>query len=359
MKKSIILTIFIFFIFLLTSCFQNNDAVNNAKKELWIFDKNNQGELINIKKEPLNTEGIKNINNSEKNIEKKVVEIQKEKKFIIKSLTANNFIELDSLEWKTFNDWEIEITWKTLLNVDKIEVSFTNKSSDFPIDNYTLKQFKSWDKTFKYRAFSRYQTLDYGKNEYIFTAFSASDISKLSLIINLENPKNNNKTSNENVKQINDKVIFEKKNIWGWNENKYLNFPKSKSFWEMISTWESSFTYSNINNFRVEKKDVSSISCSNITDELTASIKSWFYWNTCRDIIKDKWIKFNVIRLEQDKYFYERHYVDYNNSLYWVFLIETWTMVTSENIKAKNDELKTEKFNSIKLVDNLFYEIVR
>jgi len=357
MKKIINIIVLISLIFLLSSCFQNKEAVNNAKKELWIFNKTSTKEINNIKKEGKNNQDKEIINNNEAVNKEKA--IKKEKKFIIKNLTSNNFIELDNLELKTFNDWEIEISWKTLLNVDKIEVSFINKTSDFPIDSYTLKQFKPWDKTFKYRAFSRYQTLDYGKNEYVFTAYSWEDISKLSLVINLENPKNSNKVDNKNIKPSNDKIIFEKKNIWDWKENIYLNFPKSKSFWEMISTWENSFTYSNIDNFRVEKKDVSNITCSNITDELTSSIKSWFYWNTCRDIIKGKWIKFNVIRLDWDKYFYERHYIDYNNSLYWVYLIETWTGVTSDTIKAKNDELKAKDFTSIELVDNLFYEIVR
>jgi len=352
MKKVINLVILISFIFVLTSCFQDNKAIDNAKKELLNID---QG-INSIDNQSIKKEDEIVSKKEEKQPVDIVKEVKKEKKYIIENLTSNNFIELDTLDWKDFNNWEIEITWKTLLNVDKIEVSFINKTSEFPIDNYTLKQFKSWDKTFKYRAFSRYQTLDYWKNEYVFTAYSWKDISKLSLIINIERPSDNINTKVEKVN--NDKIVYEKKKIWSDNIS-YLNFPRSNTFWEMVTTWNNSFTYSKIDNFNVEKRDVSSIDCSNITTSLKDTVNGWFFWNTCRDIIKDKWIKFNVIRLDKDKYIYERHYVDYNNSLYGVFIIETWTWVTKDNIKAKNNELKAKTFNSIDLVDNLFYEIVR
>jgi len=354
MNKLISISIIFFLIVTLSSCFQNNEAVNNAKKDLWIINDSNQEKNI-IEKKEANNITINKQTDTPLVKEEKI--IKKQEKFIIKSLTMNNFIELDDLKTKTFPDWEIEITWKTLLNVDKIVVSFINKTSSFPIDNYTLKQFKSGDKTFTYRAFSRYQTLDYGENEYIFTAYSWKDISKLSLIINIDKQWKDTKIKENNVN--NDKISYEKKKIWGDNNFKYLNFPKSNSFWEMISTWNNSFTYSKIDNLSVEKKYVSNINCQNITESLKNTINSWFYWNTCRNIIKDKWIKFNIIRLQWDKYFYERHYIDYNNSLYGIFLIETWTGVTSDSIKVKNDELKAKDFTSIKLVDNLFYEIVR
>jgi len=90
-------------------------------------------------------------------------------------------------------------------------VNFRNKTSSFPIDNYTLKQFKPGDKTFTYRAFSRYQTLDYGKNEYVFTAYSGKDISKLSLIINIEKP-NKDVNIKDNIVNV-DKISYEKKKI--------------------------------------------------------------------------------------------------------------------------------------------------
>jgi len=355
MKKVINLIILISFVFVLSSCFQDNKAIDDAKKEL--LNVNQDINTINsIDNKSMKKEGETVFKKEKQQQDVVVKEIKKEKKYIIENLTSNNFIELDPLDWKDFNNWEIEITWKTLLNVDKIEVSFINKTSEFPIDNYTLKQFKSGDKTFKYRAFSRYQTLDYWKNEYVFTAYSSKDVSKLSLIINIEKPSDNINTKIEKVN--NDKIVYEKKRIWSDNIS-YLNFPKSNTFWEMITTWNNSFTYSKIDNFNVEKKDVSSIKCSNITDSLKNTVNGWFFWNTCRDIIKDKWIKFNVIRLDWDNYSYERHYIDYNNSLYGVFIIETWTWVTKDNIKAKNNELKAKTFNSIDLVDNLFYEIVR
>jgi hypothetical protein len=85
---------------------------------------------------------------------------------------------------------------------------------------------------------------------------------------------------------------------------------------------------------------------------------SWYYWNTCRDIVKDKGIKFNVIRLQGDDYVYERHYIDFVHGFYGVYELETGTGVTSENIADKNNELKLREFPSLDIVDDLIKDIV-
>ena len=350
MKKIILACLIICSTAFLSSCFEDSKKVDDAKKELWIIDDND----IQKAKEDLVLEEKDKQGKEVK--EKEIKEDVKISNYKIENITLNNFIELDSLEWENFNDWEVEIKWKTLLNVDKIEVSFSNEDSDFPDDLYTLKQFKSWDSNFTYRAFSRYQTLDFWKNTYVITAYSWNDTSKTSLVINVIKETVESK---EVKKTTSDSVSYEKQMFWPEDEKVYLSFPKSDTFWEMVKVSDSSFTYSIIDNLEVTKRQVSSINCENITDVLSESLNSWFFWNTCRDIIKEKWIKFYVLRLDWEKYIYERHYVDYTNSLYWVYLLETWTWVSSENIKEKNNELKVKEYKNIEIVDSLFYEIVR
>jgi hypothetical protein len=45
-------------------------------------------------------------------------------------------------------------------------VLYSNTDSDYPDDDYTLKQFIAGSDKFLYRAYSRYQTFDYGTNDY-------------------------------------------------------------------------------------------------------------------------------------------------------------------------------------------------
>ena len=100
------------------------------------------------------------------------------------------------------------------------------------------------------------------------------------------------------------------------------------------------------------------MSCETLTDYLSERMTSWYYWNTCRDIVKDKGIKFNVIRLQGDDYVYERHYIDFVHGFYGVYELETGTGVTSENIADKNNELKLREFPSLDIVDDLIKDIV-
>jgi len=72
---------------------------------------------------------------------------------------------------------------------------------------------------------------------------------------------------------------------------------------------------------------VREISCENLTDYLSDNINTWFYWNTCRDLIKDKAITFYVLQLNGEEYVYQKHYVDFINSFYGSYDIETGTGV--------------------------------
>jgi hypothetical protein len=78
------------------------------------------------------------------------------------------------------------------------------------------------------------------------------------------------------------------------------------------------------------------------------------YWNSCRDIVKDKSIWFYVLRLSWEDYFYEKHYINYEKQEYWVLLLETWIWVTKDMLKEKNDELKLISFDKTIKADSVF-----
>ena len=341
MKKTIILIFSS--LFLLSSCFfSNDDKVNDAKKELWIIK-----ESINYKETEKQEKSIENVE-YEKDLEKP----QALPSFEITYESPNKFIEIDNIPTSKISIPEVKISWKTLVKVDKIDVSFSNEESSYPKDNYTLTKFKSWDKTFIYHASSKFNVLDYGKNLYTITAFSWDEVAKVNIVINI--PANYTPPKNK-------EITYEKKLIWNENDTLYMSFPESPDFWELIMSWTDSFTYSKVDNLEVKKVILDELFCDGITYFLEERLDSWFYWNTCRDIVKDKGISFYVLRLDWEEYFYEKYYIDNYHWLIWTYLIETWNGVSPENIKEKNSlfKEKNEDFKSVDLVDNLFREIVR
>lgn len=353
---------------LLSSCFWAQDNLDDAKKELWV-NKNNSTSNNNDDTSSTwsDTTSVKNWwveeidNTSSSDINTKSTTPT----YAIEELTSEQFLELDDLSKKVSNITDtIEITWKTLTHVDKIVVNFVNRDSDYPIDRYTLWQFKAWDETFLYRAKSQFKVLDYGLNEYIFEAHSGSKVSKLQLNIFVPNP---NETSSTTPTVWDDSITYEKKLIWEDEENPlYLSLPKSSTFWDPLSVWDT-ITYSNINSLEIKKEELSPsiVSCSNLTDYIATKINTWYYWNTCRDIIEDKGISFYVLRLAWDTYTYEKHYVDYNHWLYGIYVVKSGIEADNENVASdiatKNEELKNqnEDFSEVDIVDSLFREIVR
>lgn len=356
MKKLLV----IIFCLLLSSCFwSDKDKIEDAKKDLlWDDYKQEETKVVDD-----NGDLSKDISTSLDKYPEEIKESQDSKdienakeKIKIDYLTKDQFIILDDISEEDLSWFEVKVTWKTNTQVDKIEVLFSNETSDFPDDQYTLQSFNPWDSTFLYVASSNYRVYDYGENEYIFKAYSWDQVSelKLSLIRDGEDSTIENDTS--------DSVWYEKKLFWNEDDTVYISFPKSSSFWDPVFLSADTFTYSLINNFEVKKENNLEINCSNITTKLSDDLNTWFYWNTCRDIIKDKWISFYVIRLwEDDNYFYEKHYIDYDHWLYWVYLLEKWTWVDKDNIKDKNDLLKeiNDDFKSSWVVDELFRELVR
>ncbi len=374
MKKILILSFFIIFLF---SCsFWKKTDIEQAKKEL-LNQNNNQIESVKTEENiPKLTKenALTGTTKKEKQIEENKI-MGNKPNYKVEKLTQDQFIEIDDLSNKLENviSW-IEITWKTLTGVDKIVVRFENKTSDFPIDVYTLGQFKPGDKTFVYRAKGEFKVLDYWENEYIFEAYSKGKISKTKIIINI--PKEIKETSHniKNTNNLDETISYEKKLIWDWSGAVYLSFPKSPVFWDPLNVGTDLITYSNIDNLEIKRVEISSgtVNCDNMTDYLKENIWGWFYWNTCRNIIKDKWISVYVLKLDWDKYVYEKIYFDYNHWLLGTYIVKDNISADKENVSEdianKNLELKQtnkdsqtayENYPELKIVDKLFYEIVR
>ncbi len=339
MKKILNYILFLFFVIFLTSCFWSKDEIDQAKKELWI-----------IESDVLDNDTWSNIDLlSEEEIETgsglEIVEVEEVKKIEITYLTDEKFIELDDLSNKNISSWEIEITWKTLTKVDKINVIFENKESKFPLDSYTLKQFVAWSNTFLYRAFSRYETFDYWKNVYIIEAYSWDKVSKLQLVINLL--KDDEVSSSKNIETISENISMESLPVW-------------EKFWNPISLWNGKISYSDLKWLEIQKFTINDLSCENLSEVLSQKIHSWYYWNTCRPIKTNEWFSFFVIRLDGDKYFYEKHYYLSYEWIYWVQELETWEWVDIKNIKEKNLELKekNQDYSITEITDKLFKEIL-
>lgn len=275
----------------------------------------------------------------------------------------NDFFSLNEIPLDTINSEEIQISWKVFSSdVAKIQVTFSNRESLYPVDEFLLQQFKKWDSVFRYVAWARFKVLDYGLNEYTFKAFLTSWESK-EITLKIYLPKQVKKVNTSSFSgsiEIWD-LSYEKKMFWSEENKQYMSFPSSTLFWEPIFASDSEFSYSNIEGFIAKKLDMIQINCEDsesITDYLVESYGN-VYWNTCRPIVKDKWFSFFVLRLEGAEYIYEKHYIDIVHSIYAITLVEVGEGVTKENIWEKNTELKEKEFENVKITDKLMYEIVR
>lgn len=342
MKKITNITVLISLLFILSSCFTSNDDINKAKQNLWIIEVDQQDKSIGTEIETniINKDNLLNENNNEVNIEKV------EKTIEINSLTEEQFLEFDNLDWENFLDWQVEITWKTLWSVDKIIVKFSNSSSDYPDDIFTLKQFTSWDDIFLYRAFSRFETLDFWKNIYIFEAYSWNSISKLQIIINVV--KEEDKSVEEKLERSYEDLSLSSLPVWA-------------NYWNPVNLWDGKITYSDLNWLEIKKDINSELTCENLTSILSDKISTWFFWNTCRPIEWEEGISYFVIRLDWNNYVYEKHYYLSYQWIYWIQELEVWTWVTNQNIWDKNTELKesNEDYVILNITDDLFKEILK
>jgi hypothetical protein len=278
------------FIFVLTSCGTSQSDIDNAKQEL-LGDKKISQEIKESKPTPP----------------------QKEEKNLVQIIPRddNRFLEFNTISDTSLQTGEVIITGTTNISVDNIEVLFTNPTSKYPDDDYTLLAFNSGDESFKYIASSKNQVLDFGQNEYIFKAYSGKQVSETKIILEVLSEDEQEKIGIEsNLIGIEDNLIS-------------IDLPTSSKYGEPMKLGEASFTYTQIKGLEVNKEILEVVSCDSLTDYISKRINTWYYWNTCRDIIKDKGIKFNVIRLEGDNYVYERHYIDFIHGFYGVYELES------------------------------------
>ena len=343
MKNIINIILALLLTLILSSCFTSQEDVNKAKQNLWII------EIDNDSWSNLDT----TIEEAKKEIIQEVVEEKEDIKTIeITSLTDEQFLEFDDLSRENLLDWEVELMWKTLSNVDKIIVYFVNEESDFPDDIFTLSKFKSWDETFLYRAFSRYETLDFWKNVYIFEAYSGDEITKLQIVLNIvEVTKNKIDSRVEDIELENES--YEEINI--------SDFPVSAEFWTPVELWNGKISYTDLKWLEIKRDVNPDLTCENLTSVLSDKINTWFFWNTCRPIEGEEWVSFFVIRLDWDNYIYEKHYYLSYEWIYWIQELEKWVWVDDKNIWEKNTELKewNDNYTILKIVDELFKKILK
>lgn len=346
MKKIINISLILLVSFWLSSCFfTNKDQVNQAKQDLGIIeDTLSDTQIEQAKEEMKNEETVQ-----EETKQEEVTKVETPKNIEIQSLTSEQFIQLDDLSKENLLDGEVEITGTTTTKVDKIIVNFSNATSDFPEDRYTLKQFTPGSESFLYRAFSRYETLDFGKNIYLIEAYSWDKVSKLQLTLNVV--KQEEQSVEEKVEQV-----FEDISINA--------LPVGANYGSPVELWDGKFTYSDIKGLEILRDVLPELSECNgdtLTEVLTDKINAWFFWNTCRPIETDEWISVFVVRLDGDEYVYEKHYYLSYEWIYWVQELERWTWVTNQNIWEKNKELKekNEQYTILEVVDSLFVDILK
>ena len=263
-------------------------------------------------------------------------------------LDANSPLEFNDISEDVLTSWEVVISWVAGPDVDKIEVFFTNPNSTFSDDRYVLQTYVKWEWDFKYIASSKNKVLDFGINEYIFRAYSGAAENETKIILEVPTTTPSKEDNGSEPQLI------------GWESDSLLiDLPTSTKYGEPLLLWEDSFTYTQIKGLEVQKETLSEVGCDEITDLLKERLNSYYYWNTCRDIVIDKGIKFNVIRLSWDEYIYERHYIDYTKGLYGTYELETGTGVDKDSIEEKNTELKEEDFPTIEIVDDLMKDILQ
>ena len=334
--------ILLFSLVLLASC-GNSSEIEAAKKAMLEWETTVSSEIEN--KDPLDISD----GSTTQETPEVTTELDEDKtSYTINHLSETKLLKFNELSVNAIENGEVEISWETVWEVDKITVSFKNPDSDYPDDLYTLKTFKPGGKSFKYLASSRFKVLDFGTNTYVFTAYAGRESVETEVTINLVDKK---KTS----------PVWETEKLIGTEVSAELSkLPTGGSYGNPVMLWEEAFTYSDINGLEITKSDVREVNCEDLTDYLSNNINTWFYWNTCRDLIKDKAISFNVLRINGEEYTYQKHYVDFVNSFYGTYDIETGTGVTKENIAEKNTEFKerNDTFSNVSLIDGLFKDIV-
>lgn len=335
MKK--IFTLF-FLSFFIVSCFwwANKDDIEKAKNDALNGIQDKTIETWNLKdKENIWEEN--SLENSQKDIS-------------YKYLTDDKFIKIDSFSKEDFSDLKQEITWTTIWEVDKIDISYEN-TTNWKKSNFSLKKFKKGDETFMFRAFKEYETLDYWKNIFVITAHSWDKISKLEYIVNIEKDLENNQKEEIKAEAVDSAEL-----------------PVSAVFWNPVEIWNWKVTYSDIKWLEIEK--VWTIDLENneesVTNFLRDKYKTVFYWNTKRAMPWEKWISFFVVRVDWNNYIYEKHF--YNWEYYWILPLEKGDFDSSLSLEEKTKALsdlnialreKNNSYEKVAIADSLFQSFKR
>ena len=355
------------FLFLLTSCIWDSDEIMKAKQDLGVIEWGVSQEVVVNKNPQVQDSSIEIPTMWD------FMEVEWDPRIQLTQISGKKLLELDELNYSEFKNGYSKITWRTLWQVDKIIVSFSNDESDFPSDGFTLQKFKWGDATFEYNASSKFKVLDFGVNQYRFVAYSGTEKSTLELLVVVSE---DDKRVLEGNSQVSERV--EDTDIGNWINNSsnfdQSDFPTGADFWNIVKLGWNSFTYSDIKGLEINKVSNVIIDCSN-TNAVTAYIKEnlakWPYWNTCRSIVKGNGIYLYVTKMDNNEYVYEKHYFDQKNWLHWSYELERGELYSSDETLSvterdsllwqKDEELKAQNssFTQQVVTDNLFKKIAQ
>ena len=332
-----------------------NQELIDAKKELWIeVDTSIDDKIAQAKKEIF--EQVDNAMGEAKDFVDEVTEDTQDDQIIFSTelLSWSDILKLDEISEEDLSDWEVDITWKITANVDSIRVLYSNNESDYPDDDYTLQQFVAGGEDFLYRAYSRYQTFDYGTNEYEIILTSWKEESRVKFTMYYPNPDlvDSNSDDNESTTSID-----------------FDNLPAWADYGTPIKLGENKVTYSDLQWFEVEKHSVLSVSCDSslITKTTAEKTSSWSWWNTCRPSADESYVTYYALNMKDGEYKYSKHY--FSKNYYAIIELQTWTdewwnsleTVAEKNewLKNNNNELKllNDTFEITKITDTLFENI--
>ena len=139
-----------------------------------------------------------------------------------------------------------------------------------------------------------------------------------------------------------------------------IQTPNFIEYGDPIKTSDTSFVYNQVRWLEVFMEYIDQeLSCDDLTEFLTERLQAWYFWNTCRFISWDRWLKFNVLRLTWDEYVYERHYIDRVSWMYWILILDTGEGIDNDMLPEKNIEFRDTEFPLIEIWDGLMAELVR
>lgn len=348
--------VFILLPFMLVSCFKETNKIEDAKREA-LWDKKYE--------EIVNAEETSTGNDITSNYKEETLVVEKIDKPYIKleNLSREEIFTIPELPTITTATKEFSITWKILweFEVDKVMVTFSNKTSEYPNDPYTLTTFKPWDSEFKYNAnMTPFNVLDYGVNEYLISAYIWEKVFSQKLEIYIPSPYKEPESSNtEDFKEAEETTWSHKG--YDINGNYFtVEFPEADSYGSVIEIEDWVFTYSKVEDFKINAVDKLSLSCDN-SDELSDHLinEFWYvYWNSCVPLTSKNWLGVNVLQIKDGKYNYFKYYADTKNALYGIKDLDSGEWIDKTNIADKNKEFKNKDFSRfVILTDTIFNKV--